>query len=279
MVYANPIEEDLATGQFYDHLATPFYLSPDKLGSDYAPVRFERELKLFRRLCQRGRVLDVGCSTGAFLAQLQRRFGTEYEVLGTDVAGPALDYAEAKGVPVLRESYLTAGFNGRRFGAVTFWAVLEHLPNPGAFLSRTALVLEPGGLCFILVPNFQCLAVRLLGSKYRYILPQHLNYFTAATLARLVEREPRLRLIYSGSSHFNPLVILQDWKRREQPVSDEERAKLLKRTTGYKENLALKPIKWALAAVETMLARLNLADNIVIVLQKAGNDVEGLAPK
>jgi hypothetical protein len=34
-----------------------------------------------------------------------------------------------------------------------------------------------------------------------------------------------------------------------------------------------------LAAVETMLARLNLADNIVIVLQKIGNDVEGLARK
>jgi 2-polyprenyl-3-methyl-5-hydroxy-6-metoxy-1,4-benzoquinol methylase len=279
MVYANPIEEKLATGRFYDQLATPFYLSPNKLKSDYAAVRFERELKLFRRLCQRGRVLDVGCSTGAFLAQLQSRFGKDYEVLGTDVAGPAVDYAEGKGVPVLRESYLTASFNGKQFGAVTFWAVLEHLPNPLAFLSQTALVLEPGGLCFILVPNFQSLAVRLLGSKYRYILPQHLNYFTSATLAGLVEREPRFRVIYSGSSHFNPLVILQDWKRRGQPVSDEERAILLKRTTGHKENMALKPIKWALAAVEAVLASLNLADNIVIVLQKIANDDDALARK
>jgi len=274
MVYANPIDEGLASGQFYDQLATPFYLSPNKLESDYAPVRFERELKLFRNLCRRGRVLDVGCSTGAFLAQLQRRFGKDYEALGTDVAGPALDYAESKGVPVLRESFLTADFKGRRFDAVTFWAVLEHLPNPQAFLSRTASVLEPGGLCFILVPNFQSLAVRLLRSRYRYILPQHVNYFTSSTLARLAKREPGLRVIYEGSSHFNPLVILQDLKRRKQPVSDEERAELLKRTTGYKNNPALKPIKWALAAVEAVLAGLNLADNIVIVLQKTGNDAE-----
>ena len=271
MLYANPIGEAFLTGQFYDNLATPFYLSEDKLESDYAPVRFSRELKLFRRFCPRGRVLDVGCSTGGFLAQLKRRFAKDYEVLGVDVAGPALDYAQAQGIPVIRQSYLTNDFDYGRFQAVTFWAVLEHLPDPSSFLSRTADVLEPTGLCFILVPNFKSLAVRLLGSKYRYILPQHVNYFTSATLVRLVNREPRFRLIYSSSSHFNPLVILQDWKHGAQPVSDEDRARLLKRTTGYKQNPALKPIRAALTLVEAALAGLNLADNIVIVLQKIGS--------
>src|SRR5256885_4874401 len=70
MVYANPIELELASGKFYDRLGAPFYLSPNKLESDYAPVRFERELRLFRAYCQGGTVLDVGCSTGAFLCQL-----------------------------------------------------------------------------------------------------------------------------------------------------------------------------------------------------------------
>jgi 2-polyprenyl-3-methyl-5-hydroxy-6-metoxy-1,4-benzoquinol methylase len=272
MIYANPISESLVTGQFYDQLANPFYLSPDKLQSDYAPVRFHRELKLFRRFCPKGRVLDVGCSTGAFLAQLQRRFASDYGVLGIDVAGPALNYAEGQGIPVLRESYLTAGLENGHFKAVTFWAVLEHLPNPRAFLSKTVSILEPGGVCFILVPNFQSLAVRLLGAKYRYILPQHVNYFTSATLARLVEQESGFRIVYTGSSHFNPLVILQDLKGRAQPVSDENRASLLKRTTSYKQNPALKPIKIVLAAVEGMLAGLNLADNIGMVLQKVEKD-------
>ena len=260
----------MKSGEFYNQLAGPFYLSPDKLEGDYAPVRFERELKLFRKFRASGRVLDVGCSTGAFLAQVVSRFGMDYQVLGVDLAGPALDYAQSKGIPVLRESYLTADFGGVRFGAVTFWAVLEHLAEPGVFLSRTASVLEPAGYCFILVPNFESLAVRLLGSRYRYILPQHLNYFTAATLARLVKREPQFRLVYSGSSHFNPLVILQDWRRQGMAASDAERASLLKRTTAYKQNPALWPVKLALAGVEAVLARLNLADNLVAVLQKTG---------
>lgn len=267
MVYASPVEAAMVTGAFYDQLAAPFYLSPDKLESDYAPVRFERELKLFRRFCSSGRVLDVGCSTGAFLAQLRRRFAMDYEALGIDVAGPALDYAESQGVAAVRESYLTATFGGKPFDAITFWAVLEHLADPRAFLSQTASILKPGGSCFILVPNFRSLAVRLLGAKYRYILPQHVNYFTPATLARLVEKEPRLRVVCSGSSHFNPLVILQDWKRRGKQATDKERASLLKRTTRCKQNAAFKPVKMALAALETALGELNLADNIFMVLQ------------
>ena len=78
MVFANPIEEGLASGLFYDRLAVPFYLSPDKVESDYSPVRFARELKLFRSFCPNGSVLDVGCSTGAFLFQLKTRFDGDY---------------------------------------------------------------------------------------------------------------------------------------------------------------------------------------------------------
>src|SRR4051812_27386154 len=79
MIFANPIEEKFITGTFYDQLANPFYLSPDKLQSDYASVRFERELRLFRKFCHRGSVLDVGCSTGAFLFQLRERFPNKYQ--------------------------------------------------------------------------------------------------------------------------------------------------------------------------------------------------------
>jgi 2-polyprenyl-3-methyl-5-hydroxy-6-metoxy-1,4-benzoquinol methylase len=270
MVYANPIEEGWASGFFYDRLAVPFYLSPDKVESDYSPVRFARELRLFRKFCRRGSVLDVGCSTGAFLYQLKTRFEADYDVSGIDVAGPALDYAEQRGIRVLRESFLSTDFGDKRFSAVTFWAVLEHLANPREFLDKAASLLEPAGLCFILAPNLRSLAVRLLGAKYRYIFPQHVNYFTSATMQRLAARAPNLRVIYSASTHFNPLVIWQDWRGNGKFVSDEDRAKLLKRTTGYKQNPALKPIKLALGMMERALGRLKLADNLVVVLQKAG---------
>jgi len=268
MIFANPIEEQFITGDFYDQLANPFYLSPDKLQSDYAPVRFDRELKLFRRFCSTGAVLDVGCSTGAFLYQLQHRFGNAYQTLGIDVSGPAVDHAERRGVSILREPFLTANFNGRKFSAITFWAVIEHLVNPRHFLSKTSTLLKPGGFCFILVPNFRSLAVRILGPKYRYIFPQHVNYFTLQTLERLVATQSNLKIIHKGSMHFNPLVIYRDWKNPRDFVPDEERAKLLKRTTAYKQNPVMKPFKLALTVTEKFLGTLTLADNIVVVLKK-----------
>lgn len=268
MVYASPIEQGWATGLAYDQLALPYYLSPDKVESDYSPVRFERELKLFRRFCRAGSVLDVGCSTGSFLFQLNARFPRAYQLLGVDVAGPALDYAERKGVPVLRDSFLTHDFRHTRFSAVTFWAVLEHLALPGEFLRRAALLLEPGGYCFVLVPNFRSLAVRLLGPKYRYIFPQHINYFSRTTLRRLAAEVPDFNVVYNGSSHFNPLVLWQDYRGTGTFVPDAERAQLLRRTTGYKRNPWLKPVRLCLWAVEAGLAGCNLADNLTLVLQK-----------
>src|SRR5437867_8643704 len=64
MVYVDRVGEALACGSYYEQRR--FYCSPDKLESDYAPVRFERELRVLRRWRQTGSVLDVGCSTGAF---------------------------------------------------------------------------------------------------------------------------------------------------------------------------------------------------------------------
>src|SRR6266478_799468 len=146
MVYSEAVTEDLASGLFYQQ--RPFYLSPEKLVGDYAPVRFERELRLFRRWCQAGAVLDVGCSTGAFLHQLEKRYPGNYDVLGTDVAGPALDYAASRGLSVLRENFLDLDFRAQRFDAITFWAVMEHLAAPQQFLTRAAEILKPGGHCF-----------------------------------------------------------------------------------------------------------------------------------
>lgn len=268
MVYANPVEPELASGRFYDRLGVPFYLSPDKLESDYAPVRFERELRLFRKYRQAGAVLDVGCSTGAFLFQLKSRFPDSYSVTGTDVTGAALDHAEGRGIEVIRQSFLDYDFGERTFDAVTFWAVMEHLVEPGEFLRRAATILKASGHCFVLVPNLKSLAVRLLGGKYRYIMPDHVNYFTAETLKRFATKEAAFDLVEIGSSHFNPLVILKDFRGGKERVADEERARLLRRTTAYKQNPLLKPVKWAYAAVERTLGSMGLADNLFMVLRK-----------
>ena len=266
MIYANPAPAEFASGQYYDRAGTDYYLSPAKLESDYAAVRFERELRVFRKHCPSGAVLDVGCSSGAFLFQLNQRFPGCYQILGTDVSGPPLDYAEGRGVAVLRGNFLEQEFGQRQFDAVTFWAVVEHLLEPKLFLSKAWSLLKPDGLCFVLVPNMKSLAERALGARYRYLYLQHLNYFTKATLAKLVES--RFSVVEFSSTHFNPIVMWQDWRGGGKDISNRERAELLQRTTAYKQNPLLKPIKALYKVAEKTLGSLNLADNLVMVLRK-----------
>jgi 2-polyprenyl-3-methyl-5-hydroxy-6-metoxy-1,4-benzoquinol methylase len=266
MIYANPVPADLASGRYYDQAGVDYYLSPAKVESDYAPVRFERELRWFRKHCSAGAVLDVGCSSGAFLFQLKTRFPGTYEILGTDASGPPLDYAESRGIPAVRGDFLKQEFGQKKFAAITFWAVLEHLLEPKLFLEKAATLLEAGGVCFVLVPNMKSLAARFLGARYRYIYPQHLNYFTRRTLRKLVEN--RFSVIEMGATHFNPIIIWQDWRRGGAAVPNAERAQLLKRTTAYKQSRWLGPARGLYRLAEGTLAGLNLADNLVAVLRK-----------
>ncbi len=266
--FASPLPPE-ADARHYDQLGRPFYLSPDKLAGDYAAVRFQRELRLLRRFCPEGDLLDVGCSTGAFLFQLHQRHAGQYRGTGIDVSRAALEYAASRGVEVLPHSFLDHDFGSRRFDAITFWAVVEHLPAPVAFLRRAAELLRPGGHCFVLVPNLDSLATRLLGARYRYILPQHVNYFTSATLVRLLESCGDLAVVAAGTSHFNPVVLWQDWRRgTDAEVPDADRAALLRRTTRLKQAAWATPARWALAGLEHALAAAGLADNLWAVARR-----------
>ena len=268
MVYADPLPPE-SEASHYDQLGRPFYLSPEKLEGDYAEVRFRRELRIFRCFCAAGDVLDFGCSTGAFLFQLARNFPEQYRGTGIDVSRAALDYAASRGVDVIPHSFLDHDFGARRFHAITFWAVLEHLPEPATFLRRAASLLHPGGVLIALVPNLRSLACRVLGARYRYILPQHVNYFTAGTLARLLESEGDLAVVQTGTSHFNPLVLWQDWRRgTDAEVPDAERASLLRRTTRLKQSPWLLPAHWGMSLIEGALSRAGLADNLWIVARR-----------
>jgi hypothetical protein len=185
-----------------------------------------------------------------------------------DVTGPALDHAESKGVPVIRESFLDHDFAEKRFRAITFWAVVEHLTDPFRFLQKAVTLLEPGGLCFVLVPNRLSLATRILGARYRYVMPDHVNYFSRRTLINFIERVPEFEVIDDTTMKFNPIVILQDMRRKDDRVPDGERAELLKKTTAWKQSSWLIPLRWGYDALEWILGKLGLADNLVVVARK-----------
>lgn len=268
MIYANPVDRGLIDGSFYDREGEGYYVTPEKVAGDFDPVRFRRELRLFQRHCPGGPVLDVGCGTGGFLAALQRKAPGLYQPTGLEVSSPARAFAAQSGLTTMPGPFETQAFEGRRFAAITFWAVLEHVASPRRFLERAAELLEPGGHCFILVPNMGSLAVRLLGARYRYVMPEHINMFTRRSLARLAAAIQELTPVASGSSHFNPVVLWQDWRRPRHEVPSDERARLLTRTNAWKQDRRLAPVRVAYRVAERALSALGWADNVTLVLRR-----------
>jgi SAM-dependent methyltransferase len=133
-----------------------------------------------------GRLLDVGCGSGAFLAQMAE-LGWRTEGIDPDPA--AVAGAREAGLRVTQGTLedLDPGEHAGAFDAVTLSHVVEHLHDPAGDLRRINLLLRPGGLLWIATPNLEALGLRRFGRDWLGLdPPRHLVLFTRASLERLV---------------------------------------------------------------------------------------------
>jgi 2-polyprenyl-3-methyl-5-hydroxy-6-metoxy-1,4-benzoquinol methylase len=137
-----------------------------------------------------GKVLDLGCSGGLLSEQL-RRLG--HYVVGADVV--EVPGVRARVDEFHRLDLATANLRplGTDFDVIVLGDVIEHLPEPAAFLDRVGALLRPGGQILVSVPNVghwyprARVALGLFGYDRRGILDStHLRFFTRRSLRRLV---------------------------------------------------------------------------------------------
>ena len=121
----------------------------------------------------RGRLLDIGCGNGAFLAA----FGAarpQWRLTGVEVGETNRAVVEAlPGVEVFHTGPIEslAGL----FDLVAMIHCLEHVPGPVAFLRRVARLLAPRGRLLIEVPD-------LATNPFDLLIADHATHFTAVTL-------------------------------------------------------------------------------------------------
>ncbi|MGD0106947.1 MAG: bifunctional 2-polyprenyl-6-hydroxyphenol methylase/3-demethylubiquinol 3-O-methyltransferase UbiG [Rhodopila sp.] len=102
------------------------------------------------------RILDVGCGAGLAAERLARH---GHDVLGIDAAGEAIEaaraHAKGKGLRLAYRSCLAEELvaEGLTFPVITALEVIEHVPDPAAFLRVLAALLEPGGLLVLSTLN------------------------------------------------------------------------------------------------------------------------------
>lgn len=133
-----------------------------------------------------GRVLDVGCGEGGFLAAMQRR-GWEAWGVETSTAGAALS-AQRLGLKIFNKPLPDCGLPEAHFDVVTLWHSIEHITQPQAYLKEARRLLKDDGLLFLGFPNIDSLEFRLSkGDWFHLDLPRHITHFSPATMERLLE--------------------------------------------------------------------------------------------
>jgi SAM-dependent methyltransferase len=187
-VYLNPRPTNEALFHFYQHYLPDDESSIEAWQRMMQPV-FKRAVHLLQKYKGKGRLLDVGAGFGFFLSEMKRR---GWEVMGVEISQKGMDYArDVLGVKIYPGPLEKVGFPENYFDAVTAFYVIEHLPNPMAFVKECHRVLKPGGVLLLRYPhttpikNLLC----LFGIENRlYDLPAHLSDFSPEIIQRCLEK-------------------------------------------------------------------------------------------
>lgn len=160
---------------------------------DYWMLTYRQRYEVLERLVRAGdrRVLDIGAFLGLFLEAGRER---GWDTIGIEPSATAIRYARERGLHLL--AGFLDDFDDATIGlvdVVNLDLTLEHVQDPADVLARAHRLLRPSGVLCVLVPNDfnplqELLQERLGKPRYWIAPPHHINYFTSATLARLVER-------------------------------------------------------------------------------------------
>ena len=193
LVYQNPRP---SPGEIGEHYPPEYELyDPAAISSPANPLLqraydygLRKRRRYLTRYCSGGRVLDLGCATGAFLAGLGRSAPGKWDLYGVEPSPQAAEAARRHpGLKVTTGLLEEAGYPGGYFDAVTLWDVLEHLHDPRSTLGEIHRILKPEGALVLRLPNIGSRAARLFGKHWGGLEPpRHLYVFDHQTLDRLV---------------------------------------------------------------------------------------------
>lgn len=129
---------------------------------------------------ERGRLLEVGCATGALVAAA---IDAGWDAMGIDVAEHAVRAGKARGLPIEVGTLDQCNFPPNTFDVIVSAHTIEHVSDPVALLAAMARVSKSGGTLVAEVPNSSSIEARALGRRWSQLKPpEHLVHFNRRSL-------------------------------------------------------------------------------------------------
>jgi SAM-dependent methyltransferase len=134
-------------------------------------------------------LVEIGPSWGEFVSS---SIDEGYRVAASEFsAGAARVVSQRYGVPVQQGPFRHGFFVDHGFSAVDavcMWDVIEHVPDPPAFLGEVARVCAPGTVVGFSCPDVSTPLARMMGRRWHTFKPdEHLWHFDQATVTRLFD--------------------------------------------------------------------------------------------
>lgn len=134
-----------------------------------------------------GRFLDIGCGYGFFAVEAIRE---GFEVTALDLAtNKRKVMKEITGLDPVASSFEDFQCEPASFSAVLMSQILEHVSDINQWMVKANAILEEGGVLAVALPNFDNAFRYLRRENGPYIIPpEHLNFFNAESLSKLLEK-------------------------------------------------------------------------------------------
>ena len=194
---------------------------------------------MIREYFDSGRILDVGCFDGGFLASL----GDNYQRFGIEIHPGAAQRAEQRGIQIMGSNFDTLEIPPLGFDVVVAMDVIEHALDPHAFLKTLANATCSKGLVILSTGNTEASSWRFMGSRYWYCtLAEHVSFINPRWCSNSASR---CGLVLETIERFSHLG---------------DRNSLLRQLTDFSKNTLYK-----------------LAPHAVALLRKRGGDAKGVS--
>lgn len=133
-----------------------------------------------------GKILDIGCGTGAFLNEMKQH-GWQTEGLEPD--NTAIEKANSLYGIFAKSPDELFKLDASSYNAVTMWHVLEHVHQLQEYIAQLKKIIKDDGVIFIAVPNYTSFDASHYKENWAaYDVPRHLYHFSPESMKVLIEK-------------------------------------------------------------------------------------------